>query len=53
VRRCLAQLLIREPLLELSDASLLADDMGGERHHRQMLPEAAADTLFLPVKPMT
>ncbi len=47
--RCLARLVSLDPELERNEAEVIADDMSTRRHWRHMLPETAAEVLFLPV----
>ena len=47
--RCLARLLALDPELALDEAVVIADDMSTRRHWRHMLPETAAEILFMPV----
>jgi hypothetical protein len=47
--RCLARLMSLDPELAREEAVLIAEDMSTRRHWRHMLPETAADVLFLPV----
>ena len=47
--RCLARLLSLDPELVRDEAVEIADDMSMRRHWRHMLPETAAEILFLPV----
>jgi len=47
--RCLERLMSLDPELSREEAVLIADDMSTRRHWRHMLPETAADVLFLPV----
>ncbi len=49
VARCLARLLSLDPELAKDEAVAIADDMSARRHWRHMLPETAAEVLFLPV----
>lgn len=48
--RCRAELCRLDPLLSVTDAALLADDMATEAHWRARDPEAAAKLLFSPPK---
>jgi hypothetical protein len=47
--RCLARLLSLDPELAREEAVVIADDMSTRRHWRHMLPETAAEILFMPV----
>ena len=47
--RCLARLLSLDPELARDEAVVIADDMSTRRHWRHMLPETAAEILFMPV----
>jgi hypothetical protein len=47
--RCLARLLNLDPELAREEAIVIAEDMSTRRHWRHMLPETAAEILFLPV----
>jgi len=47
--RCLDRLLSLDPELARDEAAAIADDMSTRRHWRHMLPETAAEILFLPV----
>ena len=47
--RCLARLMSLDPELAREEAVVIADDMSTRRHWRHMLPETAAEVLFLPV----
>ena len=47
--RCLARLMSLDPELARDEAVAIADDMSARRHWRHMLPETAAEVLFLPV----
>lgn len=47
--RCLARLVSLDPELAREEAIVIADDMSTRRHWRHMLPETAAEVLFLPV----
>lgn len=47
--RCLARLMSLDPELAREEAVVIADDMSTRRHWRHMLPETAAEILFLPV----
>jgi len=47
--RCLARLMSLDPELAKDEAVAIADDMSTRRHWRHMLPETAADILFMPV----
>jgi hypothetical protein len=47
--RCLARLMSLDPELVREEAVLIADDMSTRHHWRHMLPETAAEILFMPV----
>ena len=47
--RCLARLISLDPELAKDEALVIAEDMSTRRHWRHMLPETAAEILFLPV----
>jgi len=47
--RCLVRLISLDPELAKDEATAIADDMSTRRHWRHMLPETAAEILFLPV----
>ncbi len=47
--RCLVRLLSLDPELSREEAVVIAEDMSTRRHWRHMLPETAAEILFLPV----
>ena len=47
--RCLVRLMNLDPELARDEAVVIADDMSTRRHWRHMLPETAAEVLFLPV----
>ena len=47
--RCLARLMSLDCELARDEAVVIADDMSTRRHWRHMLPETAAEILFLPV----
>ena len=47
--RCLARLMSLDLELARDEAVAIAEDMSTRRHWRHMLPETAAEVLFLPV----
>jgi len=49
--RCVARLVRNDPVLDATDADLLARDMAMQRHWRLQEPEDAADALFSPIRP--